>query len=118
MALSLQHALDHLTGRPWSHEAALWAARCLSRLDYAGEAEPYYDRAGRLTLNDLQIRAYGLARGPSSERAIQAYNEILAISPDNVTALRRLAAVLLPQNKTDATPDSWRSASAASPAAP
>ena len=102
LALCLQHALDHLARRPWSHEAALWAARSLSRLDYSGEAEPYYNRAGRLTLSDMQIRAYGLARGPNPERAIQAYNEILVLSPDNVTALRRLAAVLLPQNKTDA----------------
>src|SRR5437879_1406625 len=59
----LEHALDHLQRRPWSREAALLAARCLSRLDYASEAEVYYERAGRLSLSDSQIRAYGLARG-------------------------------------------------------
>jgi len=102
LALCLQHALDHLDRRPWSREAALWAARCLSRLDYSGEAEPYFQRAGRLTLNDSQIRAYGLVRGPHSERAIPIYDEILARSPENVTALRRLAAVELARNNTEA----------------
>jgi tetratricopeptide (TPR) repeat protein len=97
----LEHALDHLERRPWSREAALLAARCLSRLDYAEDAEPYYRRAGQLELNDSQIRAFGLARGPHPEHAIPAYNEILVRWPDNVTALRRLAGVLLAQNKTE-----------------
>jgi tetratricopeptide (TPR) repeat protein len=96
----LQHALDHLKRQPWSREAALLAARSLSRLDYAEEAEPFFRRAGRLSLADFQVRAYGLARGPHPERAIPAYNAILAGFPDNVTALRRLAAVLLAQNDT------------------
>jgi tetratricopeptide (TPR) repeat protein len=100
LALGLQHALDHLERRPWSREAALLAARCLSRLDYADEAEPYYQRAGRLSLSDLQVRAYGLVRGPHPERAIPAYHEILERAPDNVTAMRRLAAVLLARNDT------------------
>src|SRR5262249_60168161 len=63
----LQHALDHLERRPWSRDAALLAARCLSRLDYADQAEPYYRRAGRLSLNDQQIPAYGPGRGPPPE---------------------------------------------------
>jgi predicted Zn-dependent protease len=90
--------MDHLVRQPWSHEAALMAARCLSRLDYADEAEEYYRRAGPLSLSDLQIRAYGLVRGPHPERAIPAYHEILERSPENVTAMRRLAAVLLARN--------------------
>ncbi len=98
LVLGLQHALDHLGRQPWSHEAALVAARCLSRLDYADEAEAYYRRAGRLELSDLQIRAYGLVRGPHPERAIPAYHEILQRAPENVTAMRRLAAVLLAQH--------------------
>jgi tetratricopeptide (TPR) repeat protein len=98
LALCLQHALDHLERRPWSREAALLVARCLSRLDYADQAEPYFKRAGRLELSDAQLRAYGLARGAHPERAIQAYHEILESWPDNVTALRRLAAVQLAQN--------------------
>ena len=97
---SLRHALDHLERRPWSREAALLAARSLSRLDYALDADPYFERAGRLTLADLQLRAYGLARSPHPERAIPAYNQILARWPDNVTALRRLGAVLLAQGRT------------------
>jgi tetratricopeptide (TPR) repeat protein len=93
----LQHALDHLERRPWSREAALLAARCLSRRDYPEQAEPYFRRAGRLSLSDLQIRAYGMVRGPHPERAIPAFEEILDRSPGNVTAMRRLAAVLLAQ---------------------
>jgi tetratricopeptide (TPR) repeat protein len=100
LTVALGHALGHLGRRPWSREAALLAARCLSRLDFAGEAEPYYVRAGQLTLSDLQVRAYGLVRSPHPERAVTAYNEILARSPENVTALRRLAAVELALNDT------------------
>jgi hypothetical protein len=80
LVLSLQNALDFLNRQPWSSEAALLAARCLSRLDYAVEAEPYFERAGHLTLNDLQIRAYGLARGSRPEQAIPVYNEIASAS--------------------------------------
>jgi tetratricopeptide (TPR) repeat protein len=97
----LEYSLDHLRRRHWSREAALLAARCLSRLDYADLAEPYYQRAGDLSLGDQQMRAYGLVRGPHPERAIPAFNEILARSPENVTAMRRLAAVLLAQNRVD-----------------
>jgi tetratricopeptide (TPR) repeat protein len=99
-ASCLQHSLDYLNRRPWSHEAALLAAHCLNRLDYAEPAEAYYERAGTLSLNDLQIRAYGLARGPHPEHAIPVFDEILARSPDNISAMRRLAAVLLAQNQT------------------
>jgi tetratricopeptide (TPR) repeat protein len=94
----LQHALDHLKRRPWSRQAYLLAARCLSRLDYAEAAEPYYKRAGDLDLNDLQTRAYALVRGNHRHLAIQAYKQIIARWPDNVTALRRLAAVQLSEN--------------------
>ena len=90
LAVGLARALDHLDRQPWSREASLLAANCLSRLDYSGLAEAYYRRAGHLELNDLQVRAYALARGPHPELAIPAYNEILARSPQNVTAMRRL----------------------------
>ena len=99
LALGLARSLDHLDRQPWSGEAALIAANCLSRLDYSAVAEAYYRRAGSLGLNDLQTRAYALARGPHPELAIPAYNEILARSPQNVTAMRRLAGVLLALNK-------------------
>ena len=82
----LEYALDHLQRRPWSREAALLAARCLSRLDHSDAAEPYYERAGELDLDDLQTRAFGLARGNDRLRAIEAYDQILARWPENVTA--------------------------------
>ncbi len=94
----LRYSLDHLQRRPWSREAALLVARCLSQLDFADAAEPYYKRAGELDLNDLQIRAFGLVRGNHRQRAIQAYEQILARWPENVKALRRLAAVELSEN--------------------
>ena len=78
----LQHALDHLDRHPWSREAVLLAARCLSQLDYAEAAEAYYKRAGGLDLNDLQIRAFGLVRGNHRQRAIEAYEQILARWPE------------------------------------
>lgn len=93
----LRDSLDHLDRRPWSRDAALLAAQCLSRLDYADDAEPYYRRAGRLTLDTQQIRAYGLVRGNHRQRAIQAYEEILKYWPNDVTALRRLAGVQMTQ---------------------
>jgi tetratricopeptide (TPR) repeat protein len=101
LATCLGHAIDHLGRQPWSREAALLAARCLSRLDYAEDAEPYFRRAGQLELNDAQMRAYGLARGPHPEHSIPVYNELLERWPDNVTALRRLAAVQLAQNNSE-----------------
>lgn len=99
LAVGLERALDHLDRQPWSRDAALVAATCLSRLEYSEAAESYYRRVGNLGLNDMQVRAYALARGPRLELAIPAYNDILARSPENVTAMRRLAAVLLAQNK-------------------
>jgi len=98
LATCLQRTLDHLSRRPWSREASLLAAHCLSQLDFADSAESYYRRAGPLSLNDLQIRAFGLARGNHRQQAIQAYEEILARWPDNITALRRLAAIQLSEN--------------------
>ncbi len=95
---SLQHALDHLDRLPWDRQASLLAARCLSRMDFAGQAEPYFRRAGRLSVGDLQIRAYALARGPHPERAVPIYQQILEQAPDNVVAMRRLAGVLLSQS--------------------
>jgi tetratricopeptide (TPR) repeat protein len=101
-ALCIGHALSHLRRQPWSREAALHVARSLSRLDYAEQAEPYFRRAGPLAPADQQIRAYGLARGPHPEHAIPLYHEILADDPENLTALRRLAAVQLAQHDTAA----------------
>lgn len=98
----LQHALEHLDRQPWSREAALLAARSFSQLDFAEKAEPYFRRAGTLSLDDLQLRAYGLFRANKIDDALRVYDEILARSPNNVTALRRLAAVQLARNDNDA----------------
>ena len=95
LSAALSDALDHLRRRPWSTGAARVAALCFSRLDFADEAEPYYRRGGDLSLDDLQVRAYGLVRGNHRKRAVAAFHEILERWPENVTALRRLAAVEL-----------------------
>src|SRR5262245_24794077 len=62
-ATGFRRAIDHRDRRPWSRRAARVAALCLSRLDFADAAEPYYRRAGDLDLDDLHVRAYGLVRG-------------------------------------------------------
>ncbi|QEH35287.1 cellulose synthase subunit BcsC [Aquisphaera giovannonii] len=97
---ALRLALDHLDRRPWSREAARLAALSLSRLDFAEAAEPYYRRIGELDLEDRQTRAYGLVRGNRRADAIEAYEQILERWPNNVTALRRLAAVQISVNNT------------------
>lgn len=97
LAPCLSHALNHLGRQPWNRDARLLAARCLSQLDYADQAETYYKGAGVLDLGTSQIRAFGLVRGNHREAAIRAYEQILERWPDNVTALRRLAAVQFTQ---------------------
>jgi tetratricopeptide (TPR) repeat protein len=94
--LALRRALDHLAARPLDGEAARLAALSLSRLDFARRAESYYQiatRAAILTLDDLHVRALGLARGNLREEAIAAYQEILERWADDPLALQRLAAV-------------------------
>jgi len=100
---SLGQALDHLEWHPWSRAAALDAARCLGRLDFAEWAEPYYRRAGlgRLGAADLHARALGLFRANRRDRAVEAYREILARRPADILALRRLAAIRIAQGAAD-----------------
>ena len=69
------------------------AARCLTRLGRAAEAEDHYRKAGPLELDDTQVRAHGPAQADEPERAAEVYEEILARWPDDVLALKRLAAV-------------------------
>jgi tetratricopeptide (TPR) repeat protein len=93
---ALQRALDHLDQHPGDREAARLAALCLSHLDFAPGAEPYYQIArgqGGLTREDLHVRALGLTRGNLREQAIAAYQEILQRWPDDPLALQRLAAL-------------------------
>lgn len=94
---TVQFGLDHLGRRPWSREAARLVARALSALDWANEAEPYYQRAGTLSLEDEHARAYGIVRSNQREKAILAYQDLLKKWPDNVAALRLMAGVYLTQ---------------------
>ena len=87
--------------RPFSRQAALLAARCLSRLGRPDEAEPYYRKADPLDLEDLHIRAYALVLNNRREPAIRAYREILDRRPDDVLALSRMAAVLISESRWD-----------------
>jgi tetratricopeptide (TPR) repeat protein len=93
---ALQRALDHLDHYPADVAAARLAALCLSQLDFAAHAEPYYEIArgkSQLALDDLHVRAIGLARGNLREQAIAAYQDILERWPDDPLALQRLAAI-------------------------
>jgi tetratricopeptide (TPR) repeat protein len=98
---AIRAALDHLDRRPWSREACLIAARCLSKLDFGAEAEPYYQRAGSKTLEDLHHRAYGLVRSDLRDRADASYRQILARWPQDVTSLRIKAGVHLARRHWD-----------------
>jgi tetratricopeptide (TPR) repeat protein len=96
---ALHIALAHLERRPFSRYAALLAARCLSRLGQPDRAEPYYQKAGSLELEDQHIRAYALVLSNRREPAIRAYQEILKRWPDDALALSRMAAVLISENR-------------------
>ena len=96
---ALRIAKGHLARRPFSRYAALLAARCLSRLSRPDQAEPYYQRAGPLGLEDRHIRAYALVVNNRREPAIRAYREILAFRPDDLLALSRMAAVLISESR-------------------
>ena len=101
LAVALQISLEHLKRRPTSRHAALLAARCLSRLGRPDQAEPLYQKAGSLDLEDRHIRAYALVLSNRRESAIRAYEQILEIRPDDVLALSRLAAVLISERRWD-----------------
>jgi tetratricopeptide (TPR) repeat protein len=100
--LALQRALDQLDRRPRDPTAARLAALCLSQLDYANRAEPYYriaSEGGALSDDDLRVRALGLARGNFRDQAIAAFQEILAHRPDDALSLQRLAAIYYSQTR-------------------
>jgi len=99
LGTTLNIAKGHLARRPYSRYAALLAARSLSRLGRPDQAEPYYQRAGSLDLEDRHIRAYALVVNNRREPAIEAYREILASRPDDALALSRMAAVLISESR-------------------
>jgi tetratricopeptide (TPR) repeat protein len=102
-AAALKAALGHLRWFPGDSSAALMAARCLTRLGRPVEAEAYYRRAGSLGPEDLHARAFGLVQAGDAERAAQAYEELLAKHPDDILALKRLAAVRMGRKDWRAT---------------
>lgn len=105
---ALRLALDHLDRRPWSRPAALLAARCLSRLDFADDAERYYQRVGlaRLGRDDLKLRAFGIMRSNRREQALAAYRLVLKRWPEDLDAWRTLGGIELTMSR-------WEEAAAA-----
>lgn len=94
---ALQAATEHLRLRPWSREANRIAALCLSQLDFSERAEPFYRKAGPITLADHRVRAFGIVRSNRREDAIRAYRTILERWPDDADSLRNLATVHMSQ---------------------
>ena len=96
LPLAFRLAQEHLRWRPWSHEAALLGARCLSEMGRPRESEPYYQRArrtGGLSLNDLHLRASAWLVSMDVPRAIDAYQDVLKRAPNDRKALRTLATL-------------------------
>jgi tetratricopeptide (TPR) repeat protein len=94
---ALRDAQNHLNRWPHDRQASLLAARCLSRLGQHALAESHYRNSGPLKLADLHDRAFGLARSGDAPGAARIYEQLLDESPNDVLALKRLAAVLMEQ---------------------
>ncbi len=103
-ATALRRALDDLDGHPRSAESAGLAARSLSLLVFADEAEPYYQRAARggpLGLQALRDRAEGLVLSNRRDAAVAACREILDRFGEDPTALRLMSTVRWTQGRFD-----------------
>jgi tetratricopeptide (TPR) repeat protein len=90
---ALQAAQAHLEWYPNDRRASLLAARCLMRLGRYTQAEASYRKAAPLDLADAHARAYNLVNLNEPKRAVLAYDELLKRWPDDVLALKRVAAV-------------------------
>jgi tetratricopeptide (TPR) repeat protein len=90
---ALRAAQNHLSWFPSDRRASLLVARCLMRLGRAPEADVYYQKAAPLELADAQVRAYNLVNLNEPRQAASAYDDLLSRWPDDVLALKRLAAV-------------------------
>ena len=75
--------------------ASLMAARCLTRLGHAAEAEAFYDRSEPLEIDDLRARAEGLVRADLTRPAAEVFEEILKRRPDDAGPLKKLAFIRL-----------------------
>jgi tetratricopeptide (TPR) repeat protein len=92
---ALRAAQDFLKAHPADPSASLMAARCLTKLKQGRQAEEYYRQCGPLGLDDMHDRAFGLVLLGKPKRAAEVYFEMIQEWPDDVLALKRLAAVLI-----------------------
>ncbi len=92
---ALRDALAFLARRPADPAANLMAARCLVRLGRHAEAERHFTRAEPLSAADQHDRALGLVLLDRPLEAAALYTELIDTSPNDVLALKRLAAVRL-----------------------
>ncbi len=69
------------------------AARCLMRLGRAPEADAFFRNAAPLPRGDAHERAYNLVNLNQPDEAVDAYEDLLMRWPDDVLALKRLAAL-------------------------
>ncbi|QDV34354.1 tetratricopeptide repeat protein [Tautonia plasticadhaerens] len=87
-------AIVHLRRWPDDRQALLVAARSLGRMGAADRAGPLFEKAGGpYTIEDLHARADGLVAAGRRAEAASAYRGLLDREPDDVLALRRLAAL-------------------------
>ncbi len=90
---ALRAALGHLKWFPHDRTAAVMAARCLTRMGRASEAETYYSRAEPLDPDDLRARAAGLLQINDPDRAATVLERLLLFRPEDGASLRKLAAI-------------------------
>ncbi len=92
---ALRAARDYLNVFHGDPNASLMAARCLTRLGKAAEAEVFYQRAGPLESDDMHDRAEGLLKADEPRLAARVYEIMLEQRPNDGKTLKRLAFVLL-----------------------
>jgi tetratricopeptide (TPR) repeat protein len=90
---ALAASLVYLDHHPNDPEANRIAASSLSKLAYARRAEPYYGRAGRLTGDEQNARAFALFRAHELDAAEAISRQVLRETPEEPTALRQLALI-------------------------
>ncbi|MFO0909154.1 MAG: tetratricopeptide repeat protein [Isosphaeraceae bacterium] len=101
---AIKWATSSLERRPSGPEAVRIAAHQLSELLFPDEAEAYYQRLhtlNRFEKQDAHVRALGLTRANQREKAVAAYEEILAGDPTDALALQRLAALQWLRGRSD-----------------
>ncbi len=88
-----RQAGEHLSRWSSDRQAQLLAAKSLSRLGYVDRAEDLYAAIPDLSLEDRHVRGDGLVNARRHEQAATVYRDLLERWPNNVLALRRLAAL-------------------------